>query len=63
MKKVTFILALGVVLTLVACGSGSTANQKTDSTMVKADTTATVADSTTKAPTSGGEVKPAEPQK
>jgi len=32
MKKVTFILALGVVLTLAACGSGSTATQTTDST-------------------------------
>lgn len=41
MKKVTFILALGVVLTLSACGSGSTANQTTDSTSVQADTTST----------------------
>ena len=32
MKKVTFILALGVALTLAACGSGSTATQTTDST-------------------------------
>jgi hypothetical protein len=41
MKKVTFILALGVVLTLTACGSGSTATQTTDSTAVEnvADTT------------------------
>ena len=46
MKKVTFILALGVVLTLSACGSGSTATQKTDSTAVKTDSTAVVADTT-----------------
>ena len=46
MKKVTFILALGVVLTLSACGSGSTATQTTDSTAVKTDSTAVVADTT-----------------
>jgi len=47
MKKVTFILALGVVLTLSACGSESTSNQTTDSTVAPvADTTAIVADST-----------------
>ena len=57
MKKVTFILALGVALTLTACGSGSTATQTTDSTVVKADTTATVADSTVTSPVSGGAVK------
>ena len=54
MKKVTFILALGVVLTLAACGSGSTATQTTDSTAVQADTTA-VMDSTL-APVEGGVV-------
>jgi hypothetical protein len=32
MKKVTFILALGVALTLTACGSGSAATETTDST-------------------------------
>jgi len=46
MKKYTFILALGVVLTLAACGSGSTATETTDSTAVQADTTAVTADST-----------------
>jgi hypothetical protein len=45
MKKYTFIFALGVVLTLSACGSGSTATETTDSTAVQADTTV-VADST-----------------
>ena len=45
MKKVTFILALGVVLTLTACGS--TTNQTTDSTSVQADTTVVSTDSTT----------------
>lgn len=48
MKKVTFILAIGVALTLTACGSGSTANQTTDSTAVKTDST--VVDSTATAP-------------
>jgi hypothetical protein len=47
MKKVTFILALGVVLTLSACGSGSTANQTTDSLAAQVDTAAVSADSTT----------------
>jgi ABC-type glycerol-3-phosphate transport system substrate-binding protein len=57
MKKVTFILALGVALTLMACGSGSTATETTDSTVAPvADTTAVVADSTV-APVEGGVVK------
>ena len=48
MKKVTFILALGVVLTLSACGSGSTANQTTDSTAIQVDSTSiTATESTT----------------
>ncbi len=48
MKKYTIILALGVALTLTACGSGSTANQTTDSTAVQADTSAvSTTDSTT----------------
>jgi hypothetical protein len=56
MKKVTFIFALGVVLTLAACGSGSTATETTDSTVAPvADTTAVVADSTV-APVEGGVV-------
>ena len=46
MKKVTFIFALGVMFTLAACGSGSTATETTDSTAVQADTTV-AADSTT----------------
>lgn len=46
MKKYTFILALGVVLTLAACGSGSTATETTDSTAVQADTATVSADST-----------------
>ena len=54
MKKVTFILALGVVLTLTACGSGSTATQTTDSTAVQADTTAVV--DSTSVPVEGGVV-------
>jgi ABC-type glycerol-3-phosphate transport system substrate-binding protein len=48
MKKVTFILALGVVLTLTACGSGSAATETTDSTAVKIDSASVgVTDSTT----------------
>jgi ABC-type glycerol-3-phosphate transport system substrate-binding protein len=46
MKKYTFILALGVALTLTACGSGSTSNQTTDSTAVQSDTTSVLTDST-----------------
>jgi hypothetical protein len=59
MKKVTFILALGVALTLTACGSGSTATQTTDSTVAPvADTTAAlVMDSTATAPVTGGAAK------
>jgi ABC-type glycerol-3-phosphate transport system substrate-binding protein len=60
MKKLTFILALGVALTLTACGSGSAATETTDSTMAPvADTTAVVADSTV-APVEGGVSKDAE---
>lgn len=47
MKKVTFIFALGVMFTLAACGSGSTATETTDSTAVQADTVSASADSTT----------------
>jgi ABC-type enterochelin transport system substrate-binding protein len=47
MKKVTFILALGVALTLSACGSESTATQTTDSLAAQVDTAAVSADSTT----------------
>jgi len=39
MKKYTFILAFGVALTLTACGSGSTTNQKTESNAVATDST------------------------
>jgi protein involved in sex pheromone biosynthesis len=46
MKKVTFILALGVIFTLSACGSESTSNQTTDSAAVQTDTTAVLTDST-----------------
>ena len=46
MKKYTFILALGVALTLTACGSGSTATETKDSTVVSTNTTAKPTDST-----------------
>ena len=56
MKKVTFILALGVALTLTAFGSGSAATETTDSTVAPVvDTTAVVADSTV-SPVEGGGV-------
>jgi ABC-type glycerol-3-phosphate transport system substrate-binding protein len=60
MKKLTFILALGVALTLTACGSGSAATETTDSTVAPvADTTAVVAEPTV-SPVEGGEAKDAE---
>lgn len=63
MKKLTFILALGVALTLTACGSGSAATETTDSTMAPVtDTTAVVAEPTVE-PVTGGEVKTEIPQK
>jgi ABC-type oligopeptide transport system substrate-binding subunit len=60
MKKVTFILALGVALTLTACGSGSATNEATDSTAANVDTAAVTAVDSTKATadtTSAAEVK------
>jgi ABC-type glycerol-3-phosphate transport system substrate-binding protein len=47
MKKVTFIFALGVVLTLAACGSGSTTTETTDSTLGGVDTSNTIVNDTT----------------
>jgi ABC-type enterochelin transport system substrate-binding protein len=47
MKKYTMILAIGVVLTLTACGSGSTSKETTDSLAAQVDTAAVSADSTT----------------
>ena len=35
MKKYTFILAIGVTLTLMACGSGSATTEAKDSTAVE----------------------------
>jgi ABC-type glycerol-3-phosphate transport system substrate-binding protein len=46
MKKVTFILALGVAITLTACGSGSTTTQSTDSAAVENVTDTTQKDTT-----------------
>jgi ABC-type glycerol-3-phosphate transport system substrate-binding protein len=46
MKKYTFIFAIGVALTLAACGSESTATETTDSTAVQTDTTTATTDST-----------------
>lgn len=47
MRKITFILAIGVALTLTACGSGSATNEATDSTAAQVDTAAVpTADST-----------------
>ena len=56
MKKYTFIFALGVALTLTACGSGSAAKETKDSTAVVADSSAKPADSTATAvdTTAGG---------
>ena len=41
------ILAIGAMLALTACGSGSTTTETTDSTSVNLDSTAVSADSTT----------------
>lgn len=46
MKKVTFILALGVAITLTACGSGSTTTQSIDSAAVENVTDTTQKDTT-----------------
>lgn len=46
MRKFTLVLAVGVALTLAACGSGSTTNETTDSTAVKVDSAAVATDST-----------------
>lgn len=46
MKKITLIIAIFATVALVACGSGSATNQKTDSTSVSTDTTAKPTDST-----------------
>lgn len=60
MKKYTFIFAIGVAVTLTACGSRSTTNEATDSTSTQADTSAVIAVDSTKAAvdtTSSTEVK------
>jgi hypothetical protein len=55
MKKYTFIFAIGAMLALTACGSGSTTTETTDSTSVNLDSTAVSAtDSTTAEIPSGG---------
>lgn len=57
MKKYTFIFAIGAMLALTACGSGSTATETTDSTVAPvADTTGVVTGSTD-APVEGGVTK------
>jgi hypothetical protein len=60
MKKYIFIFAIGVAVTLTACGSRSTTNETTDSTGTQADTSAVIAVDSTKAAvdtTSSTEVK------
>ena len=60
MKKYTIIFAIGVAVTLTACGSRSTTNEATDSTGTQADTSAVIAVDSTKAAvdtTSSTEVK------
>ena len=48
MRKITFLLAVVVALTITACGSGSATNETTDSTAAQVDTAAVSAtDSTT----------------
>lgn len=47
MKKYAFVFALFAVAALTACGTGSTTNQETDSTEVKTDSSAIVANDST----------------
>jgi len=48
MRKITFLLAVVVALTITACGSGSSTNETTDSLAAQVDTAAVSAtDSTT----------------
>jgi ABC-type enterochelin transport system substrate-binding protein len=42
MKKYTLFLAVAAVLALTACGSGSTTNEKKDSTTTSVDTSKAV---------------------
>ena len=55
MKKYTFIFAIGAMLALTACGSGSTTTETTDSTATQVDSTSvTATDSTTAEISTGG---------
>ena len=53
MRKYIVILAIGVTMTLAACGNGSSTNEATDSTGAIVDTTTVTAVDTT-AQTAGG---------
>ena len=57
MRKITFLLAAVVTMTMAACGSGSATNQKTDSTSVSTDTTVKATDSTVSVPKTDSTVK------
>jgi hypothetical protein len=56
MRKYIVILAIGVTMTLAACGTGSSTNEATDSTGAIVDTTTVTAVDTT-AQTAGGGVE------
>lgn len=60
MRKYTIIIALFVITTLMACGSGSTTNEVTDSTAVEVDSNAVTGNDTTvaKITTDSTESKP-----
>jgi hypothetical protein len=59
MKKYILILVMGVVTTLMSCGSGSTTTEQTDSTAVQVDSAAVSAnDSTVSQIPVEGEQKP-----
>ena len=47
MKKYTFILALGVALTLTACGSGAGSSEQKDSVAAQVDSSAVSANDST----------------
>ena len=56
MRKYIYAIALGVTVTLTACGSGSSTNEVKDSTGVVVDSTAVQVDSVTGNDTTVGQI-------
>ena len=62
MKKTMLFIAVSVILTLTACGSGSTTNEATDSTQVQVDTAVAPVVDSASAPSGGsGKEQPEQP--